>query len=229
MIRLGDQTLRFLCIAAALTCCTVVQAGVQAGAQTLTPERVVNGAALSSQHDPPLRIEVPQEARYVGADRWILYGIADCEVHLFVEADAAKAIKRYYWIQFEAMVPEKPDAKHVYSDPTLNLDGTEFQFRARFGPMNETGRPGSDLEHVMKLLRDNGYTVPAEMMNVRLVFLPDEMKRKELMIIYAEDLSPTGLTSAQLIKDGKVADQWAPIEKDLIERARKSITLHKMD
>lgn len=203
--------------------------GVAAAAAPERPERIVRGTVISSQHSPPVHIQVPDSALYVGADRWVLYDVADCEIHVFVEADAQKKIKRIFWIQFEAYIPAKPDSRYDYSGATMNLDGTDFFVRARFGPTSDTGRPGSDSEHVQNLLRDHGYTAPAEMMNVRLVHLPDEMKRKELMIIYAEDLEPIGLTSAQLIKDGKPVEQWAVIEKDLIERARKSITLRKMD
>lgn len=200
----------------------------QAYAQDLRPERAIRNTTVSSQHDPPVHIGVPDDATYVGADRWILYGTADAELHLFVEADADKTIRRFWWIQFEAVVPEKPDSKYTYSGATADLDGLSFFLRARFGPTAETGRPGSDAEHMRKLLLDRGYMAPAEMMNVRFVHVPDEMKRKELMIIYAEAM-PDGLTSAQLIKDGKITEAWAPIEKDLIERARKSITLRKMD
>ena len=215
------KAVSILCVMAALMTSGAVAADA--------PERTVRGTAVSSQHSPPVHIEVPDSAHYVGADRWVLYDVADCEIHVFVEADAQKKIKRFFWIQFEAYIPAKPDSKYSYSGATVNLDGTDFFVRARFGPTTDTGRPGSDSEHVQKLLRDHGYTAPAEMMNVRLVHLPDEMKRKELMIIYAEDLEPTGLTSAQLIKDGKPVEQWAALEKDLIERARKSITLRKMD
>ncbi len=43
-----------------------------------------------------------------------------------------------------------------------------------------------------------------------------------------------GPTFAQLVNDrriegGKITGAWAAVEKDLIERARKSITLGKMD
>ncbi len=214
--------MRSIAVAAALSICA------SALAQDLRPERGVRAAAVSSQHDPPVHIGVPGEAVYVGADRWILYGVADAELHIFVEADAARRIQRFWWIQFEAMVPEKPDSRYSYTGPVTDLDGLSFFVRARFGPTNDTGRPGSDAEHVKNLLESKGYIAPPEMMNVRFVHIPDQMKRKELMIIYAEAL-PQGLTSAQLLKDGKITDAWEPVEKDLIERARKSITLRKMD
>jgi hypothetical protein len=69
------------------------------------PERKVHDNVITSERDPKIRIELPKNATYVGADRWILYDIADCELHAFVEADAEKNVKKWYWVQFEAYVP----------------------------------------------------------------------------------------------------------------------------
>lgn len=56
-------------------------------AQTNAPKRKVDGNVITSERDPQVRIGLPKAAHYVGADRWVLYGIADCELHAFVEAD----------------------------------------------------------------------------------------------------------------------------------------------
>jgi hypothetical protein len=69
--------------------------------------------------------------------------------------------------------------------------------------------------------------MPAGMMIVRLVHLLVEQKRKELMIIYAEDLSPKGFTTAHLKKGGKAYDQWPVIEKSLVERAKNKIKIEQ--
>ena len=83
-------------------------------------------------------------------------------------------------------------------------------------------KPGSDGEHIRALIRAKGYKLPAGMMCVRLVHLLDEQKRKELMIIYGEDVRPTGYTAADLGNGGKAHnDRWPAIEKGLIERAAK--------
>jgi hypothetical protein len=60
---------------------------------------------------------------------------------------------------------------------------------------------------------------------MRLVHLLDEEKRKELMIIYGEDLAPTGFTAADLKKGSKVYDQWPAIEKGLVARAKSKTTI----
>jgi hypothetical protein len=67
------------------------------------------------------------------------------------------------------------------------------------------------------------------MMYVRLVHLLDAEKRKELMIIYGEDLISTGFTAADLREGGKAHGQWAALEKGLIERGKSKISLEETD
>ncbi len=79
------------------------------------PTRSVEASTLTSERDPSVRIELPKQVRYVGADRWILYGIADAEIHVFVEADERKHVRRLYWIQFEGYLPTRPELSRTGS------------------------------------------------------------------------------------------------------------------
>src|SRR3989442_1483645 len=69
------------------------------------PKRKVEKNVIISERDPKVRIKLPKSIRYVGADRWELYGIADCELHAFVEADTQQNVQRLYWVQFEGYLP----------------------------------------------------------------------------------------------------------------------------
>ncbi len=73
--------------------------------QTRNPERKVEGNAITSENDPKVRIDLLKSVQYVGANRWVLYGIADCELHAFVEADQRKNVQSLYWLQFEDLMP----------------------------------------------------------------------------------------------------------------------------
>jgi hypothetical protein len=190
------------------------------------PERVVNGNTLKSERDPKITLEFKQPIEYVGADRWVLYGVADCEIHVFVAADKDKKVSRLYWIQFEGYLPELATAKYEYDSPTrVSIGGREFIVDGFFYPTNAPyRRPDSDREHVMNLLKAKGYTLPAEMMTRRMVHLPTPDKRKELMIIYAEDLAPTGFTVADLNKGGKAEAEWPRLEKEMLQRATERIS-----
>ena len=198
-------------------------------AQVKGPERKVEANVITSERDPKVRIRLPNPVQYVGADRWVLYDMADCELHAFVEADKQKNVQHLYWVQFEGYIPSKPDSKYEYNSPRHEkIGGMDFYVDTWVRSNDAKTRPGSDREHIEALLRAKGYQMPAGMMYVRLVNLLDEQKRKELMIIYGEDLTPTGFSEAELRKGGKAYDRWPGIENALIERALKKIAIEKI-
>jgi hypothetical protein len=197
-----------------------------ATAQTRAPERQVSESTITSTHDPALRITLPTSVRYVGADRWHLYNIADCELHAFVEADGQNRVRKLYWVQFESYLPSRPDLHHSYDSPRHTaIGGLDFYVDTWVRANGAPSQAGSDREHIEALIRGKGFKMPANMAYVRLVHLLDDQKRKELMIIYGEDLAPTGLTAADLDEHGKAHDRWPDIEKGVIERAQSSIHL----
>jgi hypothetical protein len=196
-------------------------------ASAKTPERKVeSNNVIISERDPKVRIELPKSVRYVGADRWVLFGIADCELHAFVEADRQRNVQRLYWLQFEGYLPTKPKLKHRYDSPRhATLGGLDFYVDTWVGANDDKVTAGSDTEHIKALIRAHGYKMPAGMMYVRLVHLLDEQKRKELMIIYGEDLAPTGFAAADLKKGGRSYDEWPAIQKSLVDRAAKKLVI----
>jgi hypothetical protein len=197
-------------------------------AQTTAPERKVERNSIYSAHDPNVRVQLPDSAQYVGAERWNLYDIADCELHAFVDSDMEKNVQRLYWVQFEGYVPSKPDLAHQYDSPRhTTIAGLDFYVDTWVRAKDAETQKGSDRQHIEELIRSKGFNMPAGMMYVRLVHLLDERKRKELMIIYGEDLAPTGLSAADLSLGGKAFGQWPAIEKDLLERAKKKVTLQQ--
>lgn len=184
------------------------------------PERVVNGAVITSLKDPKIGIRLPERFRYAGAARWNLYDVADCEMHLFVDADKNRRVKSYVWIQFEGLLDSQPDGKYDYKGGAMTkLGGREFNVRARFGK-DEVPKKGSDAERAFQLMRGAGFTLPPELMNVRFIhLLPKSLDRKELMIIYGEDMSLVNLKFEDCILDDKPSPRWLEAEKPLIERA----------
>ncbi|MGA9542380.1 MAG: hypothetical protein WBQ85_02350 [Candidatus Sulfotelmatobacter sp.] len=200
--------------------------GVTLIAQTAPPVRKVLDNVVTSERDPAVRIELPKAAQYVGADRWVLYGIADCELHAFVEADAQKNVQRLYWIQFEGYLPSRPDLRHTYDSPKhTTIGGMDFYVDTWVRAKGATTESGSDREHIEALVRARGYRMPEAMMYVRLVHLLDEEKRKEFMIIYGEDLAATGLTADELSEGGKAHDRWPGIADAMIGHAKRRIII----
>jgi hypothetical protein len=194
--------------------------------QTSAPERKVEGNMITSQRDPEVRITLPSDVQYVGADRWILYDIADCELHVFVEAGPEKTLQKLYWVQFEGYVPSRPELHHTYDSPKhATIGGMDFYVDTWVRTKDEPSKTGSDVEHIVALLDGKGYRMPAAMMYVRLVHLLDAAKRKELMIIYGEDLAPTGFTAPELNEGGKAHDRWPSMADALQKRAEERLKI----
>jgi hypothetical protein len=189
-------------------------------------ERKVSANTVISERDPKIKIEVPETAKYVGADRWILYGIADCEIHAYVDADAQNNVQRLYWIQFEQYIPEKPDLHHNYDSPRhTQIGGLDFYVDTWPRANHAEFRAGSDREHIEALVKAKGYKMPAGMGYVRLVHLWDPEKRKELMIIYGEAL-PAGVNAADLDEKGKDRQtKWPAVEQQVIEGVQQRIKI----
>ena len=181
-----------------------------------------------------VRVTVPAGAAYAGAERFNLYGVADAEIHVFVEADAAKKMRRLYWVQFESYLPSN-DHRYNYADGNkrLAVAGDTVWVRAGPVPTNAPMRAGGDRESVMRILARGGYTLPAEAMNVRMVRILDDPAgtghgRRELMVIYAEDLAAAGKSLADFAKDGKLDPAaWQPFEQPLVDRATAAVKVER--
>jgi len=197
-------------------------------AQTAPPERKVEGSVLISERDPAVRVQLPQAVQYVGADRWVLYGMADCELHAFVEADPHKNVERLYWVQFEGYLPSRPDLHHTYDSPKhATIGGMDFYVDSWARATAAKTQAGSDFEHIMALVRAKGFHVPQSMMYLRLVHLLDEQKRKELMIIYAEDFESQRMAVPDTAKGDNETDHWNVLAQGLLERAIENMAISR--
>lgn len=178
---------------------------------------------------PRLRVRVPAAAKYLGADRFILKDISDCEMHIFVEADADHRVRRFYWVHFESNLPSRPQDRMHYADTDRRSTrwGSTIWISTEPAQMTRTPRPGTDTEHFRAIIRNAGYTMPPAMMTVRLVRLLDDPKgtgygRRELMLLYGEDMAAHGLTYDDVTTNGAANARWHEVEGPLLNRAEKA-------
>ena len=212
---------RQIAIAAVFLMCSSFMIG-----QDSLPERTVQKNVIASKRDPAIRITLPEDVKYVGAERWVLYGVADCELHAFVEADAHQEVQRMYWVQFESYLPSRPDLHHTYDSPKhATIGGLDFYVDSWVRAKDAKTQSGSDREHIQRMISTKGYRMPEGTMDVRLVHLLDPAKRKELMIIFSENLKPTGFTAAELSEGGKDFDRWPDLANKLLDDAQKRISI----
>jgi hypothetical protein len=194
---------------------------------TAQPARTVKGQVLTSTSTPAVRLEFDKSFKYAGSQTFILYDVATAEQHFFVDADSKRRIKRFYWVQFEGYLPNNTHTYNYKVNRSVNIGG--FDFIADAYPRNikvDPGRAASDGGRAREFLTSKGYRLRGDdLLSQRLVYMVDEAKRNELMIIYIEDLSGTGLTAADLSPGGRAAGRWDEVAQGLLQRAVKNMKL----
>jgi hypothetical protein len=199
----------------------------QSSTATAPQARTVNGRVLTSNEMPAVRLNFSQPFKYVGSQSFILYDVANAEQYFFVDADKHGRIRRMYWVQFEGYLPSNTHTYRYQVNKAVNIGGLDFIADAYARNIKANpGRADSDGSRARAFLESKGYRMASdEVLSQRLVHLVDEARRHELMIIYLEDMSAMGLTSADVATGGRAAAQWDQISKELLERAMKSMQL----
>ena len=188
--------------------------------------RTVENNLLRSDGFPAARLQIDPQFTYAGSTSFILYDVAHVEQHHFVVADAGKRGERLLWFQFEGYL-DGNDYKYDYSDLEL-MTLKDFTFLHDSDVTNIEDecreRPTSDSAHVVDFLKEKGYIFEGDTMFKRMVWLDGDL-RNELMIIYSEDIAPTGYKVADLSKSGASISDWPALSKSLHERALSSFTI----
>ena len=146
-------------------------------------------------------ISVQRGFRYAGGQRFILKGVADAEQHAFAEVGVDGAIARFYWFQFESLLPAATGAYDYSKDTVVEIAGLDWraQVRRYAAPPEADG----DQAALYKLFAARGWRPPLPALRARFVYVPAGDRRQELMIIYAEAAAavtpPTAKESADLI------------------------------
>ena len=109
--------------------------------------RSVSGNDLISTQDPAAVLRFDPEYKYLGGQKFILYGVADTEQHFFVETTTDDKLKSVYWVQYEAYLPDK-SYTYDYDDSPLRVTLGDYEFYTdtavfHFDP-NIKRRPGTD-------------------------------------------------------------------------------------
>jgi hypothetical protein len=192
--------------------------------------RTVSGQVLTSKDTPAVRLEFDKAFKYIGSQSFVLYDVANAEQHFFVDADKDGRMRRFFWVQFEGYLPTNTHSYNYKSPKTVNAGG--FDFFADVYPRSlkgDLGRPDSDGNRARAFLTAKGFRmIGTEFISQRLVHMVDQAKRNELMIIYVEDLSGTGLTAADLSEGGSARARWPEIAQGLLDRALKNMKVSKL-
>ncbi len=187
--------------------------------------REVRDGELVSESDPAVAMRFGSSFRHLGGQKFVLYGVADVEQHFFVETGAGGALQSVYWIQFEGYLPDN-SYRYDYEDSPGRLTLGDFDFYVDTAAVEsdpKKRRRGTDGARAREFLLRHGFVLPANYVYARLIHLADASRRKELMVIFIEDLAPLGLTGTDL--DGPQAGRWPEIEKQHLAKILRTMTL----
>ena len=189
-------------VLAAAALATIAAAGVEAqSTPSLQPVHTVRGNALRVDWPNLATIAVQRGFRYAGAHRFILRNVADAEQHAFAEVDARGTVSRFYWFQFESLLPGRDGGYDYSKDAPLTLAGLEWRTNVR--RYTTPAVADGDQAALYKLFGAQGWRPPLPALRARIVHVPAGDPRSELMIIYAEATAsaapPTEQESAGLL------------------------------
>jgi hypothetical protein len=185
----------------ALVALLLVPLAVLQPAAARTPARAVRGNTLRADLPGLSSIQVQRDYRYAGGHRFILKGVADAEQHAFAAVDPTGAVERFYWFQFESLLPAARGSYDYSQDALQLLAG--LQWHAQVRRYTAAPEPDGDQAALYKLFVARGWRPPLPALRARLVYVPGGDRRDELMIIYAEGTAasapPTPKESAELL------------------------------
>ncbi len=157
-------------------------------------QRRVEGSTLISPADPAVSLTFDKAFVYAGGQSIDIFKVAGAEQYFFIDAAADRSVRRFYWVQFEHYYPDNKEVYDYSSIPQkpLDLGRLAFMGDVRVKPHYFTmdDRPGSDSMAAASFLRARGYGLDGTFVTLRLFHLPDATKRRELMVIYGEVLTP---------------------------------------
>ncbi len=190
--------------------------------------RTISGNDLFSDRDPAVILRFGPTFHHIGGQKFILYGVADTEQHFFVETTPDDKLKSVYWVQYEAYLPDN-SYSYNYDDSPLRLTLGDYEFftdtdPVAFDPDRKRAR-GTDGAMARQLLASKGYVFPNNFAYARLVYLTDESRRKELMIIFIDDLESLGFSAAELQEGGAEASRWPEVERAHLDRIKNTLTV----
>jgi hypothetical protein len=201
----------------------------QSNRSAINPKmREVKGQTIISTALPEADLTFGKEFRYVGSQRVNLYGNAEAEQHLFVEADNTGVVEKFYWVQFEHFLPTNTRTYDYSPDRTTQIGGMSFIYDVKSWPdyaALQAEDPQSDGAAVEHLLANHSLAFPKQAVRVRMFYLPAPDRRSELMIIYGESLPSN--SNVPVRENGVELDKEAPQSATVfLEHAQQNLKIH---
>ncbi len=135
------------------------------------------------------RVAVSHDLIYIGGTRFYIRSAADAELHLYAKANGTGKIQRLLWVQIESQLPGQDWQYNYPSRERTKLGSLEFITDTKAYRSYVPDDPTSDFAQVQKLLLEHHLQLAGPAIRMRMIYLPDPERRRELMVIYAAPLS----------------------------------------
>jgi hypothetical protein len=189
---------------------------------TAQPERNVESNILTSTAQPVIKLRIADDLRFLGRVKFLLYGVADVDLFVFVSAPTGKQVDRIFLVQFEGYLDTNTHTYTYSAAHTVALNGHEYIHDTFAYPSAAMFRnPESDSAQTMNFILEHGYTLPTDFISARFVRLLDN-DRKEILFSFVEDLSNFGHTSAEIAHDSRLLPAFSTVENQVLEHALRA-------
>lgn len=184
-------------------------------------ERKVIGKTLISNQYPNIEIKLTGDFKYVGKFDFIIGNIAKGERYVFVEADRKNKINKMFIAQFEEILPESSEIYRYNFDKALQLGSHKFRQNTFAYSNREARKENPKGEGVLTedFLIQKGYKLEDELMMSRFVTVADVEKKRELILYYIENVSPTKHRVTDFYQGDDETEIWRQISKNLTGRS----------
>lgn len=206
------------------------------------PRRYLDGRVLVSSDLPAIRISISEEFEYAGRVSFPIRDVAAGERIVFVDVDETRLlpgmrrflpesrhVERLIIAQFEGFLPGVDDHYRYDFSNALEIGGHRFRqntyaySNAEAAAENPTGEAALTVE----MLRARGYVIEDEWMMSRLVAVPDEARRHELILSYVEMVAPTGHGVEAFYGQRPDTGEW--YETDVWKQISEGLSRRAMD
>jgi hypothetical protein len=192
------------------------------------PMRTIQNNVLISTDMPAIKLKIDDSMEYVGRLQFVLYNVAEADIFVFAEGDEGRRLKRWLVVQFEGFLDNNSHTYNYAMPVRITLGSHEYMvddYADNLDRMMAEEPADSDGANVAALLQREGYTLPEDAIWSRFVRVIGEARRKELLIIYSEDLSPLGLTASELPANVPLPKEYAALTEGMHERAVRAFTI----
>jgi hypothetical protein len=136
---------------------------------------------LTSNSLPNIRLKFDKHFKFVGRQKFVLYGRSQAEQFFFVDADGGQ-IRRMYLIQFEGYLPNINATYDYAVTKTIDIHGQTYITNTDTVPSVSAvlkQEPESDVARAVTFLTAKGLRFSESVTYQRFVRLVDDAKRNE--------------------------------------------------